>query len=320
MASPNLTDLVVSTARRFLPTLEDNVSNDNGLFNYLKKKGRIEKYAGGGRTIVEPFLFDQNANPSAQWYSDYDTFTPPTSLQVLDGAEYSWKQLGGFISVSGKEERMNRGKEQRFEFAKTRLDHLGKQLRNTFATSLYAVGTGSGGKELGGLQLLVADDPTAASIVGGISQATYPWWRNKYSAALATTSSTIVGRMNSMWLSIKRGSDVPDLWVGDDDMWGYYEAYLQGLQRITSIDDGADAGMVSYRYKGKPFIYDDQCPNKHLYALNTDDITLRTIDDRMFEVGDARQITNADYKVIPVFTMAALTTGRRASHGVIIAS
>lgn len=40
----------------------------------------------------------------------------------------------------------------------------------------------------------------------------------------------------------------------------------------------------------------------------------------MFEVGDARQITNADYKVIPVFTMAALTTGRRASHGVIIAS
>lgn len=102
-------------------------------------------------------------------------------------------------------------------------------------------------------------------------------------------------------------------------MWGYYEAYLQGLQRITQNEE-ADAGFVSYRYKGKSLIYDDQCPNKHMYALNLDDITLRTIDDRMFEVGDARQITNADYKVIPVFTMAAMTTGRRASHGVIIAS
>ena len=319
MASPNLTDLVVSTARRFIPPLSDNVSNDNGLFWHLKKKGRIEKYAGGGRTIVEPFLFDQNANSSAQWYSDYDAFTPPTNLQVLDGAEYNWKQLGGFISVSGKEERMNRGKEERFAFAKVRLEHLQKQLRNTFSSALYATGTGSGGKELAGLQLLVADDPTAASTVGGISQATYTWWRNKFSAAAATTSANVVTRMNAMWLAIKRGADVPDLWVCDDDMWGYYEAYLQGLQRITQNEE-ADAGFVSYRYKGKSLIYDDQCPNKHMYALNLDDITLRTIDDRMFEVGDARQITNADYKVIPVFTMAAMTTGRRASHGVIIAS
>ncbi len=35
---------------------------------------------------------------------------------------------------------------------------------------------------------------------------------------------------------------------------------------------------------------------------------------------DKRTVTNADYDVVPVFTMATLTTGRRASHGVIIAS
>lgn len=319
MASPNLTDLVVSTARRYVDGLADNVSNDNGLFQYLKMKGRIEKYTGGGRTVVEPFLFDQSGNTSAKWYSDFDTFTPQTTFEILDGSEWNWKQLGGFISVSGREKHINRGPEMQKSFVKTRMSHLEKQLTNMFSTGLYADGTGSGGKELGGLQLIVADDPTTSSTVGGINQSTYSWWRNKYSAAASTTSSNVVTRMNAMWLSIKRGKDQPNLWVGDDDFFNYYETYLQGLQRFTSSDD-AEAGFVSYRYKGKPFIYDDQVPNKHLYALNLDDLTLRVINDRMFDVGDKRTITNADYDVVPVFTMATLTTGRRASHGVIIAS
>ncbi len=319
MASPNLTDAVVATARHYVDGLSDNVSNDNGLFQFLKMKGRIQKYTGGGRTVVEPFLFNQTGNSSAQWYSDYDTFTPQTSFEVLDGSEWQWKQLGGFISISGREKAINRGPEMQRSFAKVRLEHLQKQLTNTFATALYSAGTGSGGKELGGLQLIVADDPTTSSTVGGINQSTYSWWRNEYSAAAGTTSSNINTRMSAMWLAIKRGKDMPSLWVADDDMYTYYENYLQGLQRITDSET-ADAGFQSYRFKGKPFIFDDQCPNKHLYALNLDDITLRVINDRMFEVGNARTISNADYDVIPVFTMATLTTGRRASHGVIIAS
>ncbi len=317
MAAANLSELVTTTARRWILDLEDNVSNDNGFFQFLKNKNRIEKYTGGGRTIVETISYGTNS--SAQWYADYDAFTPPITSEVADGAEYNWKQLGGFISVSGKEERINRSDEARITFVKARNKQLIAQLKNTAATGLYATGSGSGGKEFGGLQLLVADDPTAAGTVGGINQVTNAFWRNKFSASAATTSANIVTRMNAMWLAIKRGSDVPTLWVGDDDMFGYYEAAQQALNRFTSTDE-ADAGFIAYKYKGKPFIYDDQCPNKHLYALNLDEITLRTIDDRMFDVGDARTIANADYKVTPVFMMGQLTTGRRAGHGVIIAS
>lgn len=317
MASPNLTDAVVATARYYAPGLADNVLTDNGLLQFLKMKGRVQKYSGGGRTVVEPFLFNTTGNSSAQWYSDFDTFTPQTSFEVLDGSEWNWKQLGGFISVSGREERINRGEEERRNFAKVRLQHLEKQLTNTFATALYANGTGSGGKELGGLQLIVADDPTAAGTVGGINQVTYSWWRNKYAAASTITSSNVVSKMNSMWLDIKRGKDMPNLWVADDVMFGYYETYLQGLQRFTD-SESAEAGFQAYKYKGKPLIFDDQCPAKHMYALNLDDLNLRVINDRMFDVGDKRTIANADYHVVPVFTMATLTTGRRASHGVII--
>ena len=317
MTAPNLTDLVATTARRYIDKIQDNVTNDNGLLSYLKGKGMIERYSGGGRTVVEPFIWGTNS--SVQWYDGYDTFTPPTTQEVFDGAEYQWKQLGGFISISGKEKRMNRGKEEQFSFAKVRLKQIQAQLKNVLGTAMYAVGTGSGGKELGGLQLLVADDPTAAGTVGGINQVTNAFWRNKYSAAAATSASTIRGRMNSMWLAIKRGADVPDLWVGDDDMYGYYWEALQGLMMITTAE-AADAGYGKLFFKGSTFIYDDQCPNKHLYAINSEEIKLRTIDDRLFDVGDARKVTNADYEVIPVYLMGTLTTGRRAGHGVVIAS
>lgn len=36
-----------------------------------------------------------------KWYSGYYSFSPPTSADVLDAAEFQWKQLSGFISVRG---------------------------------------------------------------------------------------------------------------------------------------------------------------------------------------------------------------------------
>lgn len=38
-------------------------------------------------------------NSSLKWYEGYDSFSPPTSSEVLDAAEYQWKQLSGFVSV-----------------------------------------------------------------------------------------------------------------------------------------------------------------------------------------------------------------------------
>lgn len=319
MAYPNLGDLVATTARKFTRDIQNNVLLDNGLLNFLKDKGKV-KGGVSGRTLVDPFIYGDNS--SVQWYSGYDTFTPPTTQQVFDGAEYQWKQLGGFISISGRDRKMNRGKEEQFSFFKTRLKQIKSQLKNTLGLSLYSDGTGSGGKEIGGLQLLVADNPTAAGTVGGINQVTYSWWRNKYSAAASTTASNIRGRMNSMWLEIKRESDVPDVWAADSYMYELYWEALQDLQRIMSAESG-DSGYKNLYFKGAPVIYDGRCPTKHMYALNTEEIALTAnsdAEDTFFEVGDARQVTNADYEVVPIWFMGTMHTGRRAGHGVIIAS
>lgn len=314
----NLGDLIATTLRNVSKTIADNVTNDNGFLSVLDSKGSIKKSVSGGREIDEAIMYGTNS--SVQFYDGYDTFSPPTTSQeVIDLATYNWKQIGGFIAVSGKEQAMNRGPEQRFDFVETRLKQLTANLKNTFSTSLYSLGTGSSGKELGGLQLLVADDPTAAGTVGGINQVTQTFWRNQYSAAAATTSATIQARLNSMWLATKRGKDQADLILCDDDFYGYYWASLQVNQRFMG-DSFGDAGGGDLMFKKAKFVYDDQCPNKHLYMLNTDYLFFKYAQGRWFDVGKNRTIQNADYDVVPIFCMGNLTCSNRARQGVMIAT
>ena len=143
MAVPNLGDLVVSTARQYIDNIADEVTTHNGLLFWMKDKGQIKR-ASGGRTIVEPFIY--GANASVQFYQDYDVFTPPTTSQaVFDGAEYLWKQCGGFIAWTGKEERMNVSDFERFDLVEVRIKQLQAQLNNTIATSMFSDGTASAG-------------------------------------------------------------------------------------------------------------------------------------------------------------------------------
>ena len=314
----NLGDLVATTLRNVSKTIADNVTNDNGFLAHLDAKGNIKKSVSGGREIDEAIMY--GTNNSVQWYDGYDTFTPPTSDQeVIDLATFNWKQIGGFIAVSGKEEAMNRSEEQRFDFVETRLKQLSANMKNTFSTSLYSLGTGAAGKELGGLRLIVADDSTAAGTIGGINQVTNTFWRNKFSPAAATTSSTVQGRFNSMWLQTKRGKDQTDLILCDDDFYGYYWASLQVNQRFMG-DSFGDAGGGDLMFKKAKVIYDDQCPDKRAYFLNTDYIFLKYAQGRWFDVGKSRQIQNADYSVTPLFCMSNMTVSNRARQGVIIAT
>lgn len=317
MAFPNLGDSVATTLRNVSKTIADNVTNDNGFLSHLDKKGNIKKSVSGGREIDEAVMYGSNS--SVQFYAGYDTFTPPTDQNVVDLATYNWKQLGGFIAISGLEKIQNRGPEQRFDYVETRIKQLKANMSNTFATSLYSLGTGSAGKELGGLQLLVADDSSAAGTVGGINQVTYPFWRNQFSAAAATSDTTIGARMNAMWLATKRGADQVDLILSDDDMYTYYWTSLQAKQRFTTEDFG-DGGGGDLLYKKARVLYDDQCPNKHMYMLNTDYLYFKYAEGRWFEPGSKRTISNADYDVIPLFVAGNLTCSNRARQGVIIAS
>lgn len=318
MSALNLGEIFATTLAKREPKMADNITNDNALLYVLNKKGHFKK-AMGGRSLIEPMAYAENS--SAKWYDGYETFTITEQADQIDAAEYDWKQLGGFAMISGMEEIKNGGKYAALNLIKSRIKVLEMTLKNKAGAAVYADGTGTSGKEFGGLQLLVADDPTGAGTVGGIDQAANAFWRNQTNdldgGGTTTSSANITGYMNSMWLACKRGQDKPDLIAADDFMYTNYEASLQQYARFQS-SKMADAGFESYRYKGADVVHDDQCPTNHMYFLNTDYLYVQHSPKRKFKVGKERQVENADYKVIPVFFAGNLTCSNRSLQGVII--
>ena len=317
----NLTELITTTLRnRDRGFVADNVTNHNGLLRTMEDTGSI-KNAGGGRTLTEPLLYNELAT---KFYDGFETFTIDTSQEVIDAAEYDWKQLGGFSFISGKEKIMNREKWQAVSIAESRIDALIAGLRNKTGLSIYSLGTGDGGKEFGGLRLLVADDPTAAGTVGGIDQVANPFWQNQANVGTAAiTAATIQSPMNAMQLACTRGADQPNLIIADAD---YFTAYWESLQenaRFTS-PKMADAGFRTLEFIGTPVVYDAQCATDltnagagRMYFLNTKYLCFRKAPERWFTTEESRKVENADYDVVPNWTMGNMTTNARFLQGVI---
>ncbi len=301
MANSNYNDIFTTTLENRAGNLADNVSKNNALLLKLKEKGNLRSISGGSK-ILEELEYGEG---DLTWYSGYDTITY-TPKQLFTAAEYSWKMCAVPVAVSGEDLLKNSGKERIVDLFEKRIDNAMKTMSNKMASALYGDGTGSSGKAIGGLALLVADNP-ATGTVGGINRATTgnEFWRNKSTTATAAlTKDTIRPAMDKMYISLCRGTDKPDLIVAGDSMYSLYEQSLVQLQRFTE-SKMADAGFEALKYKGADVIFDGgqggSCPDGKMYFLNTDYLYLRSHDERNMKViGGERMAVNQDalYKII----------------------
>jgi hypothetical protein len=307
-----LTEMYSTTrANRDMP-LADNVTNHNAFLYTLESKGKI-KNAAGGRDLTEPLLYGEYSN--AKWYDGYETFTVDTAEEVVTAAVFDWKQLGGFSFISGKEEHMNTGKHAAVDLVTAKDEGLIATLRNKAAIALYSDGV-TDPKAWGGLQYLVADDPSAAGTPGGIDQVTELWWRNQTSGDVTVDVTTIQSLMNDMWLSCIRGQDKPDLILADKNFYQFYWESLQANQRLINVKMG-EAGFHALEFMRAPVIYDSACPLNHMYFLNTDFLRMRKAPGRWFSDEAPQPIQSADYTLFPNWTMSNLTCNNRSLQGVI---
>ncbi len=320
MPSPNLSEIITTTLRDRSGVIKDNVTNHNALFKRLHSKGKMKPATG--RTIVEEL--DYATNTTVKAYSGYEQLDI-SPQDVITAAEFNWKQYAGAVTISGLEEVQNSGKEAVLNLLEARLTNLDRSLANTMATDVYGDGTGTNGKALGGLQLLVADDPSAATLatVGGINAATYTFWQNQkvsfsVEGLTSTNDANFKEAMNLLWIRTIRGKDTPDMFVADEVYFKAYLRSLQAIQRINSPTTG-EAGFMQLDFMGKPFFYDDQAPASHVYALNTDYLSLRYHPQRDFTPLDPRDSINQDATVRLVVWAGNLCVSNRARQGVLIA-
>lgn len=325
MPSPNLGEIVTTTLRNRAGQLRDDVTKNNAILNRLNDRGRI-KPVDGGRTIVEEM--DYNENATFMWYSGYDQLNVSPS-DVITAVEFNYAQAAVAVSMSGLEELQNSGKEVVIDLLEGRLENAMRTMRNNISLGAYSDGTGYGGRQIGGLQLLIADNPTTGT-VGGINRANWVFFRNqKYSAATdggaAASASNIQSYMNALWLRCVRGADKPDLILADNNYFGFYWSSLQAIQRITDPgSSSAQAGFSSLRYMSADVVFDGGigggCPANHMYFLNSDYIKYRPHRRRnMVPIGDERMAVNQDAMVRLLGFAGNMTLSNALLQGVLIA-
>lgn len=317
MASPNTNfdEITATTLKKRMKKFRDNWSNHNALLMRLRQRGNMI-LDDGGENLVEELEYQENS--TFKYYAGYEVFDV-TPSEVFTVAEFDWKQAAVIVSASGLELRKNAGTERTINLLAARIKNAEKTLANNLASGVYADGTGTSGKEVGGLQHLVADTPTSGT-VGGIDRSSFSFWRNQTDTN-TQTSTNIQSDMNAMWLNLLRGMDKPDLIVADSVQFNFYWESLQTIQRITRVDEGA-AGFRSIEYNGPqgnaPVIYDDRAPSKHMYMLNTEYLKLRTHLAANFEVQEQVKSFNQDAIMVPVIWMGNMTCSNASLQGVII--
>ena len=297
--SKDFNDVFTVTLESRTGQLHDTVSKNNALLSRLKEKGKMRSISGGTK-ILEELEYGEG---DMVWYSGYDTIQYQPK-QLFTAAEYALKLCAVPVAISGEELLQNSGPEQKMDLLEKRISNAEKTMMNKMSAAIYGDGTGSSGKEIGGLALLVADDPTSGT-VGGINRATTgnEFWRNQ-SVSAEITKDNITQLMSNLYYKCCRGNDKPDLIVCNDALYALYDSTLMGLQRFSDPKI-ADAGFISLRFKGADMIYDGgqggYCPENHMYFLNTDYLYLRTHKDRdMRVIGGDRMAVNQDalYRII----------------------
>lgn len=317
MASPNatFTEMVSTTLRNHKNRLTDNVSNNNALLNRLKKRGNI-RTEDGGYELVEPLEYAENG--TYQRFDGYDILNVSAS-DVLSAAKYDWVNIVINVTANGSEIRKNSGENAMMKLVKSRVSNAYHTAANNFSADLYS--DGSLTNQLGGLAHIVQTDGTGT--VGGINSSTYTFWQNKYKEMTGTdTFASIKSDMNSLWLSLVRGADKPDLLVSTHDLYAAYEGTLQDLQRYQS-SEMASAGFESLKYKSADVIFDDNSDNftttgQKMYFLNTKYLGLVQHSAAKWTQDDEKVPVNQNAVIIPIYWMGQLVCRNRALQGVMI--
>lgn len=320
--SSTLTEIVTTTLRNRTGKLADNITKNNALLNRLKKKGKV-KTVSGGRTIVQELEYAENG--TYKRYSGYESLNISPS-DVFTGAEFNYAQAAVAVSISGLEMLQNSGENAIIDLLESRIGNAERTITNNIAIDCYSDGTADGGRQIGGLQLLVP--ATNTNTVGGINAGTYSFWQNTAFSSLtnggaAATSANIQSYMNRVWVQQVRGADAPDLIVADNNYFRYYLESLQAIQRIAS-DSEAQAGFTSLKYMTADVVLDGGfgggAPSNTMYFLNTDYIFFRPHADRFFApLGDDRFAVNQDAMVKLIGFAGNLTVSNRRLQAILSA-
>lgn len=269
MANPNVGQEVAASWQTVIGEKpEDNIFPELSFLALLEKNKPAPET--GGRSAIGTIEYAVNTTVKA--ISDTEALTVER-VAIFDEAEYVWRQYAGDFVISTYEEAINRGASRKIDLLAGKAENLRQSMRLQINTDLFAAGTGFGGKSLGGLQVIVPDDPTTGTR-GGINAATYTFWRSQQATGTRTTSAydNLRSSMRTINTACSKGQGVtaPTHFLTGSGTCNGYESILTANERVVSKEDSqANAGFDdnAFMFKKAKVVWDDLCADSRMYAL-----------------------------------------------------
>ena len=314
MATPNsqIGEMLTVTMFKRSKKMGDGISRNIPLLKFMKNN---QKLVNGGESILEEQLFAENA--SYQRYSGGEVLNTNQTEQFT-AFRFNWKQIAVAVVINGLESDVqNTGPEQVFDLLEKRIEAAEYTMLNNMAVDLESDGTADGGKQIGGLGLLVSSAPTSGTI-GGIDRATYTWARNQLLDAsdnsITLSNSTIQSFFGLCVDALTRNNEKPNLIYAGGTHYRWYRESLQTVQRIMKIGDGdVDTIGTGLEFLGIPVIngggYQGIANALITRFLNTNHLFFKTASKRNFVPLKARDSFNQD-ATVRYLAWAGNMTGR----------
>lgn len=259
----------------------DNVFKDSAFMAALRMKDAIQTQNGGER-IRAPLMYGDNSTVKS--YSGYDTLDT-TPQDGITTAFYEWRELGGTISISRKEERQNSGEAAIIGLLQSKIKQAEMTMREELNRQLVqgtVSGTefvpGNGAKDLNPLFYFLRKDntanPAAGGNVGNLSASANAWWRHRTAVADSGSADTgndfaisvstykgLVVALRRLYNYCSRGSGgSPNLGLMDQVTFETYENALDEKVRYTDTKM-ADMGFDTVKLRGATIVWDEQVPD-----------------------------------------------------------
>lgn len=303
MATPNsnIGEMLTVTMYKRSKKMADGISKNIPFMKYLKDN---QKLVSGGESILEEQLFAEN--PSYQRYAGGETLNTSQTEQFTS-FRFNWKQIAVAVVINGLESDVqNTGPEAVFDLMEKRIEAAEYTMMNGIASDVESDGTADGGKQIGGLGLLVASSPSSGT-VGGIDRGTYTWARNQVFDAsdnsITLSASTIQSFYGLCVDGLTRNSERPTLIYAGGTHYRWYRESLQTVQRIVKVgSDMVDTvGGGELEFMGIPVIngggYQGVSTATTTRFLNTNHLFFKTASKRNFVPLKARDSFNQDATV-----------------------
>lgn len=308
MANTNFDAILSTTLANYRDTLEDNLSKNVPLWHFLKKEGRVNRK--GGEKAVEQIMFGKN--PNSKTYSDYETLDL-TPAEGISAAEYPWKQHAVTVAISGMEEAKNEGKHAVIDLLQSKIEQAETTAIDDFDVMFWSETVGNSGKDFNGLGLLIGDENSTVTTVGGID-CTDPdgeFWQSFVERTAGTLS---VADMTDTYLRAVRGTDRPKFGATTLELWQAYNNALQANQRFTDAKT-AEAGFHNLLFQGAPLLWGDNVPEGTMTFVNPKYLRLAILGDNLLRAGKFDSPSDLDARYAKILTKGQLTTSNRRLAG-----